>query len=66
MASRMDNPQEGWFFLGDLRALETADRLNEQAMKDIIRHMAEDQSHRTRVFCYLRGTCGGKAVAFAW
>ncbi|MFB3893565.1 MAG: hypothetical protein ACE15C_16250 [Phycisphaerae bacterium] len=66
MASRMDSPQEGWFFLGDLRALGNADRLHEQAMKEIIRQMADDKSHRTRVFCYLRGACGGRPVAFAW
>ena len=66
MASRMDSPQEGWFFLGDVRALGSADRQHEQAMKEIIRQMAEDQSQKTRVFCYLRAMCGGKAVAFAW
>ncbi len=66
MASRMNSPQEEWFFLGDVRALGQADRLHERAMKEIIRQMAEDRSQNTRVFCYLRGACGGKAVAFAW
>ncbi len=66
MASRIDTPQEGWFFIGDVQAQGNADRLHEQAMKEIIRQMAQVTSGRTRVFCYLRSTLGGKAVAFAW
>ena len=64
MASRMTPSSEGWFQFPNA-ALADNVRVQEQAVKEAVRLLAEKDMHKAGVFCFLRPPLGGPAMAFA-
>jgi len=50
----------------DFESIQIAMRMQEQALRDMVRQLADGKSPKTGVYCYLRAPMGGQSVAFAW